>query len=215
VSEYRLPNEQMLKREFERLQDDVHLSLFIDPKEDDNSFSVFEFMNYFTNLDSRIKLDVITKSTKPDLFEEYQITEVPAIVIEESGIRYTGIPAGPEASVFIQTLIMKSTSNSGIGEVITKILASLTKKVSIRTVVTSHCTICPLAVRIGNTFSLESALKGYDKIQHEIIDASEHEEYVSQFDVSAVPIILINDEVAFNGIPDVDKYIQKIIQAGK
>jgi len=215
MSEYRLPNEQMLKREFEKLRDDVNLYLFLDVKQEDNSFSVFEFLNYFANLDSRIKLKMVTKHTKPELFKEYNIIEVPAIVIENSGIRYTGIPAGPEASVFIQALVMKSTANSGIGDAVSRVLASLTKIVSLRTIITSQCTICPLAVRIANSFSLESALKGYNTIQHEIIDASEHASYISEFDVSAVPIILINDQIAFNGLPDVDKYIQKIVQAGK
>jgi len=215
MSEYRLPNEQMLKREFEKLKEDVHLSLFLDSKEDDNSFSIFEFMSHITSLDARIKLRVITKKTKPELFEKYKITEVPTIVIEGSGIRYVSIPAGPEASVFIQTLVMKSTANSGIGEAICKILSILTKKVHLKTIVTSQCTICPLAVRIGNMLSLESALKGNNKIQHEIVDASEHADYVSQFDVSAVPIILINDRVIFNGIPDVDKYVHEIFEAGK
>lgn len=215
MSEYRLPNEQMLKREFEKLQDDVELSLFLDAKGDDNSFPVFEFMTHFANLDSRIKLKLVTKKTKPELFGEYNITEVPAIVIEGSGIRYTGVPAGPEASVFIQALVMKSTANSGIGELISKVLSKLINKVQLKTIITSQCTICPLAVRISNSFSLESALKGYNTIEHEIIDASEHANYVSEFDVSAVPLILINDQVAFNGMPDVDRYVRKIVEAGK
>jgi glutaredoxin-like protein len=215
MSEYRLPNEQMVKREFEKLIGEVTLSLFTPAQKDAKYSSVVEFINKIAHLNPKIKLKIVPKGSKPELFSRYNISEVPALVIEDSGIQYTGIPAGPEAMVFIQTIVMKSTANSGIGDVISKIIASLTKKLQLRTIVTSQCTICPLAVRIGNMFSLESALKGHHKIHHEIIDASEHCDYVSKFDVSAVPIILINDQIAFTGIPDVDRYVEKILKEGK
>ena len=215
MSTYRLPSEQMLKREFEKLKDPIKISLFISSKEDANSFAVYEYMNAIANQDRRLELNLITKGAKPELFKQYNIKETPTFVIEETGIRYIGPPSGPEAMVFIQTLVMKSTANSGIGDVISKVLSSLGKPVQLRTIVTSQCTICPLAVKIGNMLSLESALRGNSKIQHEVIEALEHEKYVSDYDLSAVPIILINNKVAFNGIPDVDQYVLKVAEAGK
>jgi len=215
MDEYRLPNEQMVKREFEKLTSEVFLSLFTPEEKDPKYSAVVEFLNKIVHLNPKIKLKIVPKGSNPDLFTRYNITEVPSLVIEDSGIQYTGIPAGPEAMVFIQTIVMKSNANSGIGDVIGRVLASLTKKLQLRTIVTSQCTICPLAVRIGNMFSLESALKGHHKIQHEVINATEHCDYVSKYDVSAVPIILINDQTAFTGIPDVDKYVEKIIKEGK
>ena len=212
---YRLPSEQMIKREFKKLKNPVKLILFLSPDEAPETFSVFEFYSAIANHDPKIELQLYTKATKPELFDQYQVNEVPAIIIEESGIRYTGVPFGPEATMFIQTLVMKSTENTGIGEVISRVLASLTKPVQLRTIVTSECTICPLAVKIGNMLTIESTLNGSGKVQHEIIEALEHKEYVSRYDLSAVPIILINDEVAFTAIPDVDKYGSKIAEAGK
>ncbi|NVM52390.1 MAG: thioredoxin family protein [Candidatus Helarchaeota archaeon] len=215
MSRYRLPSEQMLKRKFAKLKNPIQISIFISPQEDHDSFSVFEFMRAITNQDSKIELNLITKKMKPELFEQYHIEEVPAIVIEDTGIQYTGVPSGPESMMFIQTLIMKSTENSGVGAVISKVLDSLKKPVQLRTIITSQCTICPLAVKIGNMLSLESAFNGNGKVRHEIIEALEHMEYVSNYDLSAVPIILINNEIAFNGIPDVDRYVSKIAEAGR
>ncbi|HUY01301.1 MAG TPA: thioredoxin family protein [Candidatus Deferrimicrobium sp.] len=205
----------MLKRELERLKDPIELVIFLDPQKDPDSFSVYEYLNVIATNYPKLHLKLITKNVYPDLFEQNQIKEVPTLLIEGSGIQYTGIPAGPEAMVFIQTLVMKSTANSGIGEVISRILASLTKNIRIRTIVTTQCTICPLAVKIGNMLSIESTLNGNGKVAHEIINASEHETYVSNYDLSAVPLIIINDEVAFNGIPDVDQYVRKITELGK
>jgi glutaredoxin-like protein len=212
---YRLPNEQMLKREFEKLKDPLEISLFISPDENADSFAAYEFLCALLNQDNRIKLNLITKNTKPELFAQYNIKEVPTIIIEGSGIRFIGVPSGPEAITFVQALIMKSTANSGIGDVISKVLASLTKPVQLQTIVTSQCTICPLAVKIGNMLALESALQGNNRVQHEIVEALEHEQYVSKYDISAVPLILINNEVVFNGIPQVDQYILKISAVGK
>jgi glutaredoxin-like protein len=212
---YRLPSEQMLKRELQKLTNPIKLSLFLSSQEESDSFEIFEFFNTIANQDPKIELTTITKGAKPELFEQYQISEVPALVIEGSGVRYTGVPSGPEAGMFLQTLVMLSTGSSGIGDLISKILASLTKPVQVRTIVTSQCTICPLAVKIGNMLALESALNGDGKLSHEIIEALEHADYVSGYDLSAVPIIVINNEVAFNGIPDVDKYVAKISEVGK
>ncbi|MHA1648880.1 MAG: thioredoxin family protein [Candidatus Helarchaeota archaeon] len=215
MSPYRLPNLQQIKREFQKLRNPIEISLFLSPEEDPESFPAYEFINTIANQDPKIKLNLITKQAKPELFNQYHIKEVPAIVIEDSGIVYTGVPSGPEAMMFIQTLIMKSTENTGIGEVISRVLASLTKPVLLRTIITSQCTICPLAVKIGNMLALESALTGGGLIKHEIIEALEHPDYVAEYDLSAVPIILINNEIAFNGIPDVDEYVLKIAKAGK
>ena len=215
VPHYRLPSEMLLKREFGRLKNPIKIALFISKKEEPNCSASIEFMSAIANPDPRIELDIISIESSPDLFEKHNITEVPTIIVNETGIQYTGVPSGPETVTFIQTLVMASTKNSGIGDVIKKIIASLTKSVYLRTIVTSECTICPLAVKIGNMLSLESSFSGNGMIRHEIIESIEHEEYVSEYDLSSVPIVLINEEVAFNGVPDVDKYILKIAAAGK
>jgi len=212
---YRLPSEQMLKREFQKLDKPVKLLLFLSSKEESNSFQVYEFFNSIALQDPKITLDVITQNTQSKLFTSYHVSEVPTLIIEGSGVRYVGVPSGPEAGMFIQTIVMSSTKTTSIGDFISKILTSVLNPVQIRTIVTSQCTICPLAVRIGNIFALESALKGNGKVQHEIIEALEHADYVSEYDLSAVPIIIINEVVAFNGIPDVNKYVEKIAEAGK
>lgn len=204
-----------MKREFKKLRKPIKILLFLSTKDDSTSLSVLEFMNVIVNQDPQIDLKVFYKETHSESFEQQQIQEIPAIVIEGTGICYTGVPSGPESGVFIQTLIMKSTENSGVGEVISKILASVTKPVKLRSIMTSQCTICPLAVKIGNTIALESAINGNGKITHEIVEALEHKNYVAKYDLSAVPIIIINNKVTFHGLPDVDKYVMKIAEAGR
>ena len=215
MTKYRPPSETLLKREFKKLEKPINISLFLSPEEDPNSSAVLDFMNAIANLTTNIELRLISKAENPKQFETHQVEECPAIIIENSGIKYTGVPSGSESVMFIQTIVMKSTEKTGIGEVISRILASLTKSVKIRTIVTSDCAICPLAVKIGNILALESALNGNGKVQHEIIEALEHEDYVSRYDLSSVPIIVINDKVAFTGIPDIDQYVLKLAEAGK
>ncbi len=215
MSTYRLPSEQQLKREFQKLHKPVKIQLFLSPDDNPDQFSAYEFIRAIANYDPRIELNLITRKAKPNLFEQYKIEETPTITIEGTGIQYTGVPSGPETTMFIQTIVMKSTEDSGIGEVISRVIASLTKDVQLRTIITSQCTICPLAVKIGNMFAIESAIHGNGHLKHEIIEALEHSDYVSDYDLSAVPIILINNQIAFNGIPDVNEFLLKIAEVGK
>ena len=80
---YRLPSDQLLKREFEKLKNPVTISLYLDPEKDPDSYAAYDFLNAIANFDPKIKLSLITKSSKPELFEKSQIEEVPAIIIEE------------------------------------------------------------------------------------------------------------------------------------
>ncbi len=215
MTAYRPPSESLLKREFSKLKNPVKIFLFFSSEEDSNYPAVLAFLNAIVDQADEIELQSINKTLNPEIFEKHQIEESPAIFIEDSGILYTGVPSGPESVMFIQTMVMKSTETTGIGEVIRKILSSLTKPVKIRTIVTSNCTICPLAVKVGNMMALESAISGNGKVRHEIIEALDHADYVSNYDLSSVPIIVINNKVAFMGIPDIDQYVLKLAEAGK
>ncbi|TFG05790.1 MAG: hypothetical protein EU536_01030 [Promethearchaeota archaeon] len=215
MSRYRITNEAMLKREFEKLEKPITLSLFLLSEDHLDSPEIIIYLESICKLNSKLSLQLYFQSHDPMKFTEYQITEPPTLVIEQAGIRYVGVPTGPESMIFVQSLIMTSTGTTGVGTAISAALASLKKNVTIRTIITHDCIICPLAVKIGNMLTLETAIRGNGNLTHEIIESLEHHDYVSKFDLASVPIILINNEVAFRGIPKVDPYVSKIIQAGR
>ncbi|MHA1266037.1 MAG: hypothetical protein ACTSRS_12465 [Candidatus Helarchaeota archaeon] len=215
MASYRLPSKLLLQREFQNLQKPVTLSLFLKETELEPAEAVISFLQFIAEQNAKISLKIYSQIDQPHIFAKYNIQESPAIVLENSGIKYTAVPAGPESIMFVKTIVMLSTQTTGIGDAVSKIVTSLSRDVALKTIITSDCTVCPLAVKIGNMLTLESNLKGNGKLQHEIIDSLEHESYVSAYDISAVPLILINDSVAFNGIPNLDQYLLKIAEAGK
>ncbi|MFX1296199.1 MAG: hypothetical protein ACFFD2_15285 [Promethearchaeota archaeon] len=64
-------------------------------------------------------------------------------------------------------------------------------------------------------FATEFALNGNNKVQHEIMETLEYFDYISKYDLSAVPISLINEKIIFIRIPDFDQYVLKNVEAGK
>ena len=53
---YRPPNQQVLKREFEKLEKPVKITLLFSTQKDPNSPEILEFLRFISDQDSRIGL---------------------------------------------------------------------------------------------------------------------------------------------------------------
>jgi len=69
-------------------------------------------------------------------YEEISLDTQKDIIIEGTGIRYTGIPAGGEFTTFVQTIIMASTGKTELGHLKSKLM-EISKPVVVQTVITS------------------------------------------------------------------------------
>lgn len=78
--------------------------------------------------------------------------------------------------------------------------------VKVQLVYTKHCVYCPAAK------SLFKDLKKNYKFDYEEIDAMspEGQEIVSKFNIMSVPSIIIDNKLAFTGVPTKDKVIESI-----
>ncbi len=89
-----------------------------------------------------------------------------------------------------------------------KALEKLEKPLHIQVFVTPTCPYCPKAVRMAHQMAIES-----DKIRGDMIEATEFPHLSNHYNVSAVPKIIINDVVDFEGALHEPVYLEKVLEA--
>ena len=165
------------------------------------------------------KIEVVVKNVVTDKAEaeKYAIHDAPALAILQKqedgdpidfGMRYFGIPAGYEFSAFIESIVLASTGRSGLSPEIEEQIKDIDKDVVIYVFVTPTCPYCPRAVLTSHRFAVANPhIKGY------MIEALEYPQWADQYHVHAVPKIVINDIVEFEGAYPEPFFAEKIREA--
>jgi alkyl hydroperoxide reductase subunit AhpF len=124
-----------LKRELEKLEAPISLKVFTAKVHCPACEDTITLCKTLTELTDKITFEEISLDTQVDLAKKYEVEKVPTIIIEGTGIRYTGIPAGGEFPAFVQTLVMVSTQTTEVGHIKEKLM-EISKPVVVRTVIT-------------------------------------------------------------------------------
>jgi glutaredoxin-like protein len=155
----------------------------------------------------KVNMEIISLDEHPELAEKHTISAVPTILIGEN-VRYVGLPVGLERRVFTNTLQLAAegkTATRLTDEQIKKLMG-LKKPATVKVITTSSCPYCPKVVFMSN--QLAAASDG--KVISEIINSTELPELVAKYRVTAVPTTVINEQVRFQGIPQLDAFIDEI-----
>jgi len=148
--------------------------------------------------------------------ENYGIVDAPALAIlrkengkvKDFGVRFYGIPAGYEFSALIESMILVSQGKSGLPSDIENKLKNIDKDITILVFVTPTCPYCPRAVLTSHKFAIASErIKGY------MIEALEFPQWADRYFVHAVPKIVINDVVEFEGAYPEPFFAEKVLEA--
>ncbi|MFX0098824.1 MAG: thioredoxin family protein [Candidatus Hodarchaeota archaeon] len=134
--------------------------------------------------------------------KKYDVSRFPTILIPEFNIRYTGAPIGLEASPFFQTLLMASTGETILGNLIDEKVAAI-KGGKLMVIVTPTCPYCSQAVLLENSLAIMSN----GKIGVEVVEAYENPDIAKQWQVSGVPVTIINDKDKIVGVPTLQKLL--------
>ncbi len=169
------------------------------------------------SLSDKIELVVKNVITEKAEAEKYGVYDAPVLVILQKkedgtltdfGMRYFGIPAGYEFSALIESVILASTGRSGLPPEIEEQIKEIDKDVKIYVFVTPTCPYCPRAVLTSHRFAVANPnIKGY------MIEALEFPEWANQYHVHAVPKIVINDVIEFEGAYPEPFFAEKIREA--
>ncbi|MFW6211123.1 MAG: thioredoxin family protein, partial [bacterium] len=191
---------EQLKKKFEaELRDDVEMMLFINEivldgaqgQQEELNIYTEKFINELAALSPKIK--AVKKGTASGEAKELGITTSPSLAIgRDKGYKivYNGAPLGHEATGVIETAGFVSRGDSGLPDDLKEMLKKIKKETQVKVFVTPDCPYCPKAVIQANRLAVEA--KGI--IFSECVESAENNELALKFDVSSVPMQIINNE---------------------
>lgn len=195
----------------ENLTQPVSLKFFTQELECETCRDTRVLLQEVVALSPLLRLDIFNFLLDQREAQSYGIDKVPAIVIEgdgDYGIRFYGIPAGYEFSGFIETLIWVSRRSTDLMEETKNFLRTLDKSITIQTFVTVTCPHCVQAVSLGHKMAIESPL-----LRSEMVEVTEFPHLAYRYGVRAVPKVVINEQVSFEGALPERHFLAKIREA--
>ena len=204
-----------IKDLFEKnLTGEVNLILFVDtPDKCQYCNDTVQLLTELANINPKLKLTVydINKNQKEAKF--LGVDKTPGLVIGGKKIYnmyYFGIPAGHEFAALLEDIVDASNGETRLSEATKEKLKSIKEPIEIKVFVTPTCPYCPRAVRTAHQFAMEN-----DKIKSAMIEAMEFYDLANQYSVMAVPKIVINDDVSFEGALPEENFLEYVLSAVK
>jgi len=200
-----------LANEFGKMTGQVKLVLF--SKEDgcDSCADRLELLEETASLSDRIELVTYDLTRDKATAATYNVDRTPTVVVQGSkdvGFRFYGIPSGYEYSSLIEDIIDVGTGTTSLAPATKDALAHLAAPVHIQVFVTPTCPHCPNAVRMAHMMAMES-----DKVTADTVMANEFPQLSNQYNVMAVPKVVINEDTRFEGAIPEDDYVSFVAQA--
>ncbi|MDG6905106.1 MAG: thioredoxin family protein [Nitrososphaerota archaeon] len=143
--------------------------------------------------------------------KDYGVDKIPAMVIlgeTDHHVKYYGVPAGYEFTSLIDDIIDVSQRKTGLSESTKQKLKAIDKPVHIQVFITPTCPYCPRAVRTAHQFAMENQL-----IHADMVESTEFPELSNKYSVMAVPKIVINENVEFEGAMPEQIFLSKVEEA--
>ncbi len=204
-------DKKFLKKEFEKkMKDDVYVYVFTSNDNCRYCKETVDITNETASLHDAIHVEVLNVNS--DKAKEMGVDKAPTTIITDnneygSRIRYIGIPAGYEFSSLIEDIISVSQRKVTFEEHVKEHLDEIDEPIEIKVFVTPTCPYCPRAVRTAHKFAQ------YNKYIHgKMIEAIEFPDWADQYGVSAVPHIVINDDVVFQGALPEHDFVENVME---
>ncbi|BAL81092.1 protein disulfide oxidoreductase [Caldisericum exile] len=208
-----------IKDLFEKnLKDDVTLTLFFETNGEKITKFNEQYLPYteeivkeVAELSPKIKLNIYKDDVEKE--KEYGVKAISALFIEGSktnkNIVYYGIPSGHEFSSLLEDIVDVSKGETELPVDIKEKVRKISSPVEILVFVTPTCPYCPRAVRTAHQFALENP-----NIIGAMIEANEFPDWSNEFNVYAVPKVVINGGKAeFEGALPEDAFLQSVYEA--
>ena len=139
----------------------------------------------------------------------------PATVVTDGGsglaLKFYGLPGGYEFTALLEDIVDAMQGKPRLSSDTIAALRNLTVPAQIKVFVTPTCPYCPKAVRMAHQFSQSNP----KMIDAEMVESMEFPALADQYSVMAVPKIVVNERVQFEGtLPEPD-FLQQVIEAAR
>lgn len=206
-------DKEVVRKKLKEMKDEVTLLLFSQKLNCEYCSETEELMKELDELSPKLNVEIHNAVEEKELAETYGIDEVPAIVIKgkkDFGIRFYGVPAGYEFATLLEDILMISKGVTSLKEETRERVKNINKKLEIRVFVTPTCPYCPSAVMLAHQAAVEN-----DNIVAYGIEVSEYPHIVKRYDISAVPVTVINDTVRFEGAVPEEVFMDYLVKASE
>ena len=214
----------VVREKFEKeLKDEVTILLFKKtaagiwtPNEDEDFVCRYcketeELYNEVSELSDLLKLEAYAVEDDKEIFDEYKVERIPTVIIKGHNkglIRFVGIPAGYEFATLLEDLIDASRGKVDLKERNRRKVEAVKEPLHIQVFVTPTCPYCPRAVRVAHKMAFIN-----ENIMADMVEASEFPNLSEKYGVYAVPKMIINDKVEFEGALPEDQFISNVLKA--
>ena len=177
-----------------------HVSLFVFTKGMDCRFckEVAQIAQELSEIDPRIRSEVLDVDENPDKAVQLGVTRVPATAIvgsDDYRIRFYGTPAGREFSTYVQDIVNVSRADPGLSQQTLENIKRVDTDTRVQVFVTPSCPYCPRMVLMAHQFAMAN-----ERIHADMVEALEFPELVRKYGVLAVPRTILNEKHAVNGL---------------
>lgn len=210
---------QYIKELFDRdLVDPVELVLFLESEGSDKVTAANsqyfqyteEIIKEVSEISDKIKLTVYKDDKEKE--KEYGVKEISALFIQgknvDKNVVFYGIPSGHEFSSLLEDIVSVSQGTTRLSPASKEIAQDIKVPIEILVFITPTCPHCPKAVKTAHQLAMENKL-----IKAAMIEANEFPELSKKYNVYAVPKVVINEKVQFEGALPEDIFLNKVLSA--
>ncbi len=205
-------DQEYLRKEFdEKLKEEINILVFTEETDCQYCNETKQIIEELSSLSNKIKTEFYSLTENKEKANKYKIDKTPAIVLlgkKDYGIRFFGIPSGYEFTTLVKTIIRVSRGESELTPESKEKLKKINKNVHIKVFITPTCPYCPLAVEKAHQIAIEN-----DKVTSEMIESMEFPQLAQQYGVMAVPKVVINEKISFEGAVPEPYFVDKILLA--
>lgn len=143
--------------------------------------------------------------------ETYNIKAAPVVVLQglnKGGIKFYGIPSGMEFPSFIEAIVRISRGETDLSRSLEEEIKGIDKYINIQVFVTPSCPYCPKMVSSSYLFAMLN-----ENIDSEAWEVIEFPFISEKYNVSAVPKIVINNIVSWEGLVPPEYLLHNIYAA--
>lgn len=151
----------------------------------------------------------------PELVERLKIRQTPATVVTDGvsglALKFYGLPSGYEFTALLEDIVDAMSGAPRLRPETVEALRKITAPTRIQVFVTPTCPYCPKAVRMAHQFSQSNP----KMVDAEMVESMEFPALAEQYSVMAVPKVVVNDRVEFEGALPEHDFLEQVIEAGR
>lgn len=204
---------EKVKKEFAELKEEVKLIVFTQELECQYCRENRMLTEEVASLSDKIGVEVYNFATDKEKAQEHNVDKIPAIAVmgeKDYGIRFYGSPGGYEFTSLIEAIKAVSSRDSGLSPETKELVKKITNPVHIQVFITLTCPYCPQAVKLAHQLALES-----DLIHADMVESAEFPQLVNKYGVMAVPKVVINEDIQFEGALSEPNFVTKVMETGR